>query len=588
MRLGGDYMTPLAAAMSKDETGDQPIALVVIDEITHRTPPFSETPEVAWTPYLGKVIAAIDDAGAKVIGLDMIYPKTLAGRALAPGYDRTFLQALAQSGRAGRLVLAEARLSATPILPYEGQIIAVGGRENVRPVHLTPDRDNVVRRHPVSFALEDGERIRSFAAELSVRSGVDPQSDILINFSASPERFPAYRFSDVYACIAAGKTEAFEVLSNKTVLIGTALDIEDRHVAGDRLRKDKTPPVLPSPCKVGTQIEPLSINRASIPGLFIEARATDTFMNGTSLNVPGRPARFLIALVLLGAFALCFFHTGPSLGFGVFAVSGAALWGAGGIMLSNGVLAPILPLLLAGAVLFVSIYSYRFILEDKAKRWITHAFAHYLSPALVQKLADNPEALKLGGERRRVAVLFADLAGFTTVSEKMADDPQALVAHLNAFFDIMTKHIEHHGGYVDKYIGDSVMGIWGAPVAIEAPERAAAEAAQACLDAVDEWNAKKDEAEPKIMMRIGISAGEVVAGNLGSKKRFNYTVIGDAVNRASRLEQENKRLGTRILVDGEVADQLPENFAARFIEEVQLRGQSRKTKLYALGGAQDG
>ena len=90
MRLGGDYMTPLAASITSDDTGDPSIVLVVIDEITHGTPPFSETPEVAWTPYLGEVISAIDDAGAKVIGLDMIYPKTLAGRALAPGYDRTF------------------------------------------------------------------------------------------------------------------------------------------------------------------------------------------------------------------------------------------------------------------------------------------------------------------------------------------------------------------------------------------------------------------------------------------------------------------------------------------------------------------
>ena len=206
-----------------------------------------------------------------------------------------------------------------------------------------------------------------------------------------------------------------------------------------------------------------------------------------------------------------------------------------------------------------------------------------MSPALVTQLASHPETLQLGGERRHVAVLFADLAGFTSTSEEMSERPEALVTHLNSFFEIMASNIQAHGGYIDKFVGDAVMGVWGAPVSMASPEIAAAEAAIACRDAIHSWNAKApDDKHLKINMRIGISAGEVIAGNLGSKDRFNYTVIGDAVNRAARLEQENKRLKTTILVDGAIAECLPPRFGARLLEEVPLRGQTTVTKIYAL------
>lgn len=577
-RLGGDLFLPLTENFYGEGSGDGPVALVVIDEVTHNTAPFSETPEVAWTPYLAEVITAIDEGGATVIGLDMIFPKTIAGRGLAPGFDRPFLQALAKSGRAGKLVLAEARLSATPIRPYEGQVLAVGGAANVRPVHLTPDKDDVVRRHPAFLPLEDGGSVASFAAELSARAGVKPDSDILIDYVTPANDFPAYRFSDLFACL--GKREAFDVFAGKTVLIGTALDIEDRHVGANRFQEKKAPQILASPCG-GAAVEGRVLNRASTPGVFVEARAAYTFLQGTSLQTWPRSLTFLLALTLLAGLVFVFFRVGPALGFIALALSASALWAGAASLLTNMILAPALPASLAGAALFILLYSYRVILEDHSKRWVTHAFQYYLSPSLVDRLAEDPEALQLGGERRYAVILFADLAGFTSTSEAMADQPEALVSHLNEFFEIMVGEIERHDGYVDKFIGDAVMAVWGAPLDMENTEQAAANAALACAAAVDRANRT---AETKLNMRIGVAAGDVIAGNLGSKGRFNYTVIGDAVNRASRLEQENKRFGTRILIDEAVATRLTGALSGnvRFLEEKALRGQTAVTKIYTL------
>jgi adenylate cyclase len=581
-RLGGDFLVPLASSITaaRPINASSPVALVVIDEITHQTPPFSETPEVAWTPYLGEIITALDNAGARVIGLDMIFPKTISSRNLLPGYDRSFLQSLASAGRQGKLVLTETRLSDTAIRPYTGQVIAVGGSDNIRPAHLTPDADNVIRRHPAFLPLENGQKVRSFAAELSARTGVAPANDILIDFTTPVEEFPTYRFSDLYQCLQAGDMSVFNRFRDKVVLIGTALDIEDRHVSANRLQRDKDFPVLSLACGDESPMATIQ-HRASTAGIFIEARAAYSFIKNTAPSELGMGAAFSVSLLLFLAAAVVFLRVNPAFGFGFLSAAVATLWYASAYMLANKIMPPFLPWVFSLSILFVSIYSYRVILEDQSKRWVTHAFRHYLDPALVRRLADDPEALKLGGERRHVAVLFADLVGFTTTSEDMKETPEELVAHLNSFFQIIGERIESHQGYIDKFIGDAVMGVWGAPADISNPERCAIEAAIDCISEVIAWNALPENIL-KINMRIGVSAGDVVAGNLGTTKRFNYTVIGDAVNRAARLEQENKRLKTILLFDGIIADHLPPEFGAQFKEEVVLRGQKTPTKLYTL------
>ena len=184
------------------------------------------------------------------------------------------------------------------------------------------------------------------------------------------------------------------------------------------------------------------------------------------------------------------------------------------------------------------------MIADKDKRTLHKSFGLYLPPALVDRLADSNTMPALGGETQELTVFFPDIEGFTALSEGLS--PQQLVAFLNAYFTVMSDAIEDHGGIIDKYIGDAVVGIFGAPLADPDHARHAVEAALDCQNRLAEVQKTFDfpDATP-VHTRIGINSGEMVVGNIGSRRRFNYTVIGDAVNLASRLEGANKHYGTR-------------------------------------------
>ncbi|MGH9787192.1 MAG: adenylate/guanylate cyclase domain-containing protein, partial [Candidatus Acidiferrales bacterium] len=202
----------------------------------------------------------------------------------------------------------------------------------------------------------------------------------------------------------------------------------------------------------------------------------------------------------------------------------------------------------------------RVLVEEREKRRIHSAFHHYVPAGLLKELVKNPESLKLGGEERELTILFTDIRGFTTLSEKLT--PLELTHFLNAYTDEMTDIVFRHWGTLDKYQGDAVMAFWGAPYE---QDDHAVRACSAALDMslrVDELRAQwRAEGKADINIGLGLSTGRVVVGNMGSRKRFNYTVLGDAVNLASRLEGVNKQYSTRILVSeptfAQAADLLP-------------------------------
>jgi len=594
-RLGIDYLLPVRHWLHGPlyPPAASPAVVVAIDEETYRTPPFSETPRVAWTPMLAKVLAAIDDAGARVVGLDLIYPTSLDKPGLLPGYDKPLLQALYKAGRAGRLVLGEVRLSQQSIVPYKGQQIAAGGPDNIRSLNLLLDTDNVVRRHPSGFADEAGGRIRSFAAELAVRAGARVGGEFLINYNTGADDIPTYSLADLHACVEGGGADYFRRhFAGKVVIVGSALDVEDRRFPAKRFANAGAGSRPPERCRIAFDPERFGqlVARQSIPGALIHAAAVNTLIRGDALVMLDRAATFAVTAASAAILSLLFFVLAPAAGVlagvGVLAVEG----GIAAAAFRHGMVAPIIALAVQAAFVFAAVYAYRFVVEDRIKRRIKHAFGRYLAPTLVERLAEGEESLRLGGESRRVTIMFTDIAGYTTLSEGLRSKPEQLVDVLNRYFTVLTGVVERHQGYVVSFMGDAIMGLWGAPASDHAAERHAVAAALEALAALDDFNRDVVQGEyglAGIGTRFGINTGPAVVGNTGSASRLNYTATGDTTNLAARLESANKFYGTRIIVSAETARGLDGAFALRRIDKLVVKGKSQPIEVFEVVGYRD-
>ncbi|HQF40014.1 MAG TPA: adenylate/guanylate cyclase domain-containing protein [Opitutaceae bacterium] len=262
-----------------------------------------------------------------------------------------------------------------------------------------------------------------------------------------------------------------------------------------------------------------------------------------------------------------------------------ALGGSAGAFLGNVWFAPMLPV--AGAAAgFGAVAVQSFLLERARKKEIQGWFGSYVSPAVVKQLVQNPEALKLGGEKRELTIFFADLANFTTLSESMP--PEELVPLINSVLEDLTEGVLHHGCYVDKYIGDAIMGVFGSPEPLENHALSACRAALESMRRLDALNARIErEHGRRLGMRIGVNTGDVIVGNVGSTKKRNYTVLGDAVNLASRLEGANKEFHTGILIGPRTAAQLGGALVTRPVAQLKVKGKKQAVEVHELIGEPD-
>ncbi len=219
--------------------------------------------------------------------------------------------------------------------------------------------------------------------------------------------------------------------------------------------------------------------------------------------------------------------------------------------------------------------------HEKDEKFIKDAFSNYLSAPLLEKLLAEPQGLQLGGEKRELSILFSDIRSFTTISEKMP--PEQLSKMLNRYFNPMSDAVKKYGGMVDKYIGDAVMAFFNAPVALSQHPQAACDAALEMITSLEVLNRSfKAEGLPEIKIGIGINTAEVVVGNFGADDRFNYTVIGDGVNLASRVEGLNKRYGSSIIITEYTQALLSSQFLTRYLEAVQVKGKEEYVVIYEL------
>jgi adenylate cyclase len=443
--------------------------------------------------------------------------------------------------------------------------------------NIFPDPDGTVRWAPLVIKYQDrfycslslavlqkymegsplALRIAEFGVE-QMRLGklsipTNEEGRVLINYRGPQKTFPHYSATDVIHGRVPPK--AFQ---GKIVLVGaTAIGIYDMRV---------------------TPFEHV------FPGLEIHANVIDSILQGHFLHRPN-----WITLVDMLVIA------GVGLILGGLLTRVKALWGAligGGLFLSVLALGKILfegqgvwmnltyPTLNLGFI-YLGVTGYRYMTEEREKKKIRGAFQYYLTASVVEEMLKNPDKLKLGGEKKDLTVLFSDIRGFTSISENMT--PEGLVKLLNEYLTSMTDMVFKHDGLLDKYIGDAVMAVWGAP--LDQPDHAK-RACLAALDMLDELHRlqKKWGAEglPALNIGIGVNAGPMVVGNMGSDRRFNYTVMGDSVNLGSRLEGLNKVYGTNIIVSQMTFEKVQEEFLGREVDLVRVKGKGQPVKIFEL------
>ncbi len=374
----------------------------------------------------------------------------------------------------------------------------------------------------------------------------------------------------------------------------SAVDVLEGRIAPDRIAQKL---VLIGTSAVGlldvktTPVDPV------MPGVEIHAQVLESALTGVVLLQPnyGIVAELCAALILgllVIAFAPAF---GPVTLVAVGALFASVLVGTSWYFYTQHRLLVdfTYPLLSTTAIYLTLIFS-SFVREQAQRRQIRSAFGQYLSPALIEQLAQSPEKLVLGGEEREMTIMFSDVRGFTTISESYKRDPQGLTALMNRFLTPLTNAVLARKGTIDKYMGDAIMAFWNAPLDDKEHELNACEAAVDMLERIDALN-KERELEAKdgghvyipLNVGVGLNTGVCVVGNMGSDLRFDYSVLGDSVNLASRLEGQSKEYGFPIIIGSRTALAVKDKFAILELDFIMVKGKKEPEVIYAIAGRED-
>lgn len=568
---------------------------------------------------VAELIGALDEGGASTIALDVIFSEPSR---TGPGFDlRVEDEALATAvGNAGSVVLSFFLRDAAP---------AVEARQMDDPrfradaANVETARVNLLIEPPGGFPLREftavtpnlnlladvaaaqgfttSERQGGVARHLPLVSRYDnevyPSLPLravqqylggTLEVTADARRLPAIRLGDNVVVTDGrgrlwldypGPRGFFETVSAADVLLGRA---------PPAVFRDALVFVGASAAGLGeTSATPFGVE---LPGVQIHGVVAENVLSGRYLHDGGAPRLVsLVALVLLGPLvalmvALVERHWIGSLLAGTMTLSWAlvAYWAVVGPGWHLELAAP----LLAGGLALTGALRYQVGIVDARARQIRRIFTHYVSTEIVDEMLRDPERVQLGGERRTLTVLFSDIRGFTSISEKLT--PDALTGLINRIFTPLTHRVLDAGGTLDKYMGDALMAFFGAPAA---KADHAARACRAALGMIDELGRLNDVfrrdgllvEDASLRLGVGLNTGDMVVGNMGSDEVFAYTVLGDSVNLGSRLEGVNKIYGTAILAsDTTVAAAGEDAFLFREIDRVQVKGREQPVAIYEV------
>jgi adenylate cyclase len=539
---------------------DPNIAIIAIDDKS-----IAEFGRYPWSrDRYAMLIDRLAAAKAKVVLFDAFFPEHENA-----ANDRRFAES---AKRAGNVVLAAAihfkgdqAVSITRSIPEIERGIAGVGL-----INQMPDEDGVMRRIPLLIE-KDGEQFASLglmAAKLALdekhivpddfdialgerRIPVGEQHRMWINYVGGPGIYPRYSFAD----IAMGRIPAAE-LKGKILFVGaTALGIYDMRVT------------------------PFDGNT---PGVEIHATVADNIINQHYIN-QGGPEALIDMLFIVAMGALVHFLTIRLRLYAAIPATalllGGYLWFADFMFDSGHWISMIYPVVSAIIAVLVG-GGFRYLVLERDAREMRTMFSSYLSPKLVARLEKDPDAAKIGGDNKEVTVLFTDIKGFTTFSE--SHPPQEVVSRLNGYLGAMVQVIEQHDGTIDKFIGDGIMAYWGAPLAQPDHARLAIECIRAINKRMGELRAQwQAEGLEPFTIRGGIQSGEVVAGNVGlAGKKMEYTVIGDTVNQAARLEGTAKYYGVAYLVGEDTYQRTRGICRYRELDKIRVVGKQHPVRIY--------
>ena len=515
-----------------------------------------------WPRWIhGDLVDILDQYGASQIIFDVIFSETSEEE-----MDLYFAEAI---GRAQRVILASdlsevqndyisGIIESRPLPLFEeyGAEVGLAG--------VDMDADRVIRYHP--YYPDYPNTLSSLGSKIEIGE-IIPQSRIL-RYAGPDHTFPYLSYYQLF--IEDGVPEVF--LKDKIVLIGL-----DAKASADVQKSQQDS--FPTPFT--------RFNARQTPGVEIHANLLDNLIQNNWVSNPPNSHKILIVIIMTIISIAVSASWRPTLTLLLGLGANICLSGFSFYFWTEGYYLNFLLGLPTFIISYVAAGGHAYLTEGRQKRQIKGAFGQYLSPAMVDTLIADPEKLKLGGERRKMTIMFCDVRGFTTISEALKDTPEKLTEIINILLTSLTKDVLECNGTIDKYMGDCIMAFWNAPLDQHDHASRAARAALNMMDALGRSNealiAEGLIAEP-LRVGIGLGTGYVVVGNMGSTQRFDYTVLGDTVNTASRLEGLTKQLGASILLAQPTIDELTPDLLSHSIELdlVRLKGQETAVCVHGL------
>jgi len=571
---------------TEEKTVQSPVALVAIDWRSLDSPELTPTPRALMQPVWTELLRAVLDAGgAKAVAFDALL--VYSGNNLVRNYDRDFLMALRQYG--SKVVLGRSA-GRSPDRRYIASLQSGGGAFGL--LEMQPDGDGIYRELRGFFTDSQGNKVDTLAAAaMKLADGRQMPDPVLLAPHRHPETLPTYPIVDVLRCAKLNPEALAKAFAGRIVFVGTTLPEEDRKLSTARFL---TPPPetgdLPKEGCLMQELGASSPRATTTPGVHLHALAADAVLRDRLTQRISLAWSSVVAGLAgaLGALASLLFS--PAIAVAAMLGGALLLWGGETVLLHHYLWFPAGPAILALAAAVVVTYLGRYLLLERNREEIKAAFSRYLAPDVVEQLATDPTKLKLGGETKELTILFTDIRGFTTISEAYKSRPEELTSLINRLLSPLSREILIRRGTIDKYMGDCIMAFWNAPLDVPEHAHLGCDAALAMLHALDRLNAELQReaaaaGRPFIPLRVGVglNTGDVVVGNMGSEERLEYSVLGDAVNLASRLEGQSRTYGVDIVIGETTTAEVPD-YAVLELDLIAVKGKKEAVRIFTLLG----